>query len=770
MAHERAQHAGTKFTITLPADHSDKANALKDAVRAAGFGFAPALSDAPDAAELQLVADDLTGLLNRNAGLDRLRELWALSRRHGEPLSCLLISVDQVRTINDQYGVAAGDDVLREMTRLLRTFARTEELVCRLDGNEFLVICPKSTARNAAIGAERHRWAVQSSGFAWESMTIHITVSIGVAERNDAMTSMDQLVAAATRAVKAARLNGGNRVHVAGHSAAALDGELLHAAMSAHPDAADTQPQHLATRVLLLSGDHDDPTSLCSTLSRWGFAPHALTMSAFDPAMLRTDESTVVVALIGSTPSDWAPAIRTIRAAASSRMMPIVLLGEANLESEAQELIHEGANVFASTDDPPRVLKQLISTMAQSQSLAHQLTENQAMRAEQARMLTALFDLARAFASADTLERCLDRLLNIACELLRAKHVAILVTNRDRSGMSLARVTGETVRLEDTDTAVLNAGVIGQACRQRETMLIASLDGYSEQFSEIDRSLIIEAPAAITPMVTSQRVVGVLVACANSCSDGFKPWEVAMLDLLSNIAAASIDDHHARTARDEAREAIVVALAKLTQHRDGPTAEHVDRVSRICVTLARDLANAAHEAFPEIDDAFITNLEWAVPLHDIGKVGLPDSILLKPGRLTDEEMEIMRSHVTIGQSALHSVSMRVPEAEYLRMAEQIAHAHHEWYDGTGYPTGIAGEDIPLAARIAAVADVYDAITSSRCYKKPVAHATACEEISARAGTQFDPRVVKAFERCKHMFAAIIGQDDGLHSQDHADAA
>ena len=748
---QNGSHPRVRYTAALPAAHADRARALEDAVRAAGFDLAAAPNAPGDAARLMI--DELTSVLNRTAGLERLHELWALSVRHGEPLSCLLISVDQIRAINEELGVAAGDHVLRELARLLRAFARTEEHVCRLSGNEFLVICPKAAACAAAVGAERQRWAIQSSAIAWESRSLQMTVSVGVAERASDMSRIDELIAAAGAARTRAREAGGNRVHVAGQNAGEGRAPLLQAIISSALSGSEGGAQRDERRVLVLHEPHNDARSVCSSLATWGYAPIAVPHTKFD---VQQCDAIALIAVIGRDHRPWKPVLRSIRSAA--RRIPVLLLGEGIDETASTELLKEGADACVSTSDPPRVLQQMIAAMAQSHAYQQQLADNQAMRAEQARMLTALFDLAGAFASANSIESCLDQLTQIAGELLRAGRVAILVSNRDRGGMSLARVSDGSMQLEDLVSAHVSDGIIGRACRSRETILLTSLDEDAVELSSVDRMLIVDAPAAITPMIAAQRVVGVLIACNRPGRREFKPWEVAILDLLSNIAAASIDDHHARAARDEAREAIVIALAKLTQHRDGPTAEHVDRVARMCVVLSRDLSRSAGSAFPEIDDAFISNLEWAVPLHDIGKVGLPDSILLKPGRLTDAEREIMRSHVEIGQSTLHSISQRVPEAEYLRMAALIAYSHHEWFDGSGYPMGLKSDEIPLAARIASVADAYDAITSSRVYKEAVAHEAACEEICKRAGTQFDPRIVEAFVRCKHMFAGLPGDD------------
>jgi len=696
--------------------------------------------------------DALTGVMQRAAGVAKLQEHWARSIRHGEPLSCIVISIDGLRGINERLGVGAGDQVLIDVARLLRTSVRAGEQICRMNGNEFLLICPHAGARAASVAAERHRWAIQNSAFQHQSRTIPVTVSVGVAERTSAMSRVDDLIAAAVHACNEAGAMGGNRARVYSKSPLPEHAPIRCAGLAGSSESERTSDGE-SSRSALVIHDLGAPISeITASITRLGLMPTLVSCDRFSATAHSIDEAAIVITAVTERNAAWPGIVRSIRSAHSSLRVPILVWAGESVSHESQRLLGEGADAFVCASDAPHVMDQVVRTLQIACSHQRQLHENQAMRAEQARMLSALFDLTRAFASADTLERCLDRLVQMAGELLRLGNLTVLVSNRDRSGLWLARRTEESTLAGVHDAISMSAGLIGKVCTTRESMLITDMDEHQDDMSELERTLINAIPTAIAPMVTSQRVAGVLIACARSDQSSFHPWELAMLDLLSNIAAAAIDDHHSRTARDEAREAIVVALAKLTQHRDGPTAEHVDRVARVCVALARELGRSDGATFPQIDDAFITNLEWAVPLHDIGKVGLPDHILLKPGRLTDEEMQIMRSHVEIGQSALHSISMRVPEAEYLRMAEQIAHSHHEWFDGTGYPMGLKGEEIPLAARIASVADAYDAITSSRVYKSAVAHESACEEIRKRAGTQFDPRIVQAFVRCMHMFA------------------
>jgi putative two-component system response regulator len=189
--------------------------------------------------------------------------------------------------------------------------------------------------------------------------------------------------------------------------------------------------------------------------------------------------------------------------------------------------------------------------------------------------------------------------------------------------------------------------------------------------------------------------------------------------------------------------ATIFALAKLAELRDDDTGRHLDRVQIFCKMLSVRLRGSPYNT-RQIDTSFIDNIHHASPLHDIGKVSIPDSILLKQGRLTPEEFEIMKSHAATGAHALETVRAQYPRNDFLDMGILIARSHHEKWDGKGYPDGISGESIPLPARIMAIVDVYDALRSKRCYKDALNHEETCKIIYESSGTHFDPKVVAAF--------------------------
>lgn len=189
----------------------------------------------------------------------------------------------------------------------------------------------------------------------------------------------------------------------------------------------------------------------------------------------------------------------------------------------------------------------------------------------------------------------------------------------------------------------------------------------------------------------------------------------------------------------------ILAMARLAQSRDDATGTHLERVQGYCKLLAEELSTLPRYK-DLIDRHYIDLVFKASALHDIGKVGIPDSVLLKPGVLTAAEFEIMKQHTVIGAKTLEEVRVSYPQNEFIEIGVQMARWHHERWDGSGYPDGLVREDIPLAARIMSIADVYDALKSERCYKKSYSHEESCKIIIADNGKLFDPDLVDVFKR------------------------
>jgi response regulator RpfG family c-di-GMP phosphodiesterase len=231
--------------------------------------------------------------------------------------------------------------------------------------------------------------------------------------------------------------------------------------------------------------------------------------------------------------------------------------------------------------------------------------------------------------------------------------------------------------------------------------------------------------------------------------------ERAVADFLKDQNAFLDSEVKRRTREVEmTQDATILAMASLAESRDNETGNHIRRTQNYVLALAKELQ--AHPRFiAALDEKTIEMLYKSAPLHDIGKVGIPDAILLKPGKLTPEEFEIIKTHTTIGRDTIVAAEKLIGgPSTFLRLAREIAHYHQEKWDGSGYPEGLRGNAIPISARLMALADVYDALISRRVYKPPFPHDRAVAIITEGRGKHFDPDVVDAFLRLQDQFRAI----------------
>ena len=219
-------------------------------------------------------------------------------------------------------------------------------------------------------------------------------------------------------------------------------------------------------------------------------------------------------------------------------------------------------------------------------------------------------------------------------------------------------------------------------------------------------------------------------------------------DLVQQDIQAALVANQAALSRMQSH--IITGLASLIENRDVETGEHVLRTGVFVEMLTRDAIRDGVYG-EQLNEQFVSKMTTLAPMHDIGKIVVSDQILRKPGRLTPEEYEQMKKHAAVGGDVIREVLEGVTNDDYLSFASDIATYHHERWDGTGYPKGLKGEEIPLAARIMAIADVFDALVSERCYKKPFTYEESFKIIEEGAGTQFDPVLVGVFLRHRSEF-------------------
>lgn len=704
------------------------------------------LEQANEALNRLATTDELTGMINRRAALARLEEQWAIAARHGEPLACMMIDIDHFKSVNDTFGHAMGDRVLKDTSARLAAQVRGGDMACRIGGEEFLVICPLSTAEMAVVGAERLRKAVEASPIRDSAQELKVTVSIGVAARTDAMPRPDDLLRSADEALYTAKRSGRNRVVCATVSpeapAAPPTADMEFRPPIRRPDPGSRE------RVIVFDSESERRSQRVAELRAADFEVDDAdcAQSVFD--LLARSPRDALVFCDPDGQEHVIELIRRVKAAESTRDVPVLLMTDDQSADVRVRALRAGVEAVCPASSSTAELVLRIRNLAR----LHRMLLREAA-VEQPRMLTLLLEYSRALASADELESVLDLTTNVTVELTGCRGVSLILPDEERQMLHTVRSTSPG---ESKPPLPINGSALGGLLSSGESLVVVNRAQTPAALHPAEKPFFEQLPVTAAVLSASEHTVGLLVISQRFDCRPFTPEELGVVHLISNLAATAIHDLQMRRSRDEARDSIVVALAKLAENRDDDTGKHLDRVTQFCLMLARELRQEP-EYRDVVDGAFLANLERAVPLHDIGKVAIPDAILLKPGRLTPEEMAIMRTHCEIGWETLRCVTQRVPGAGFLRMAEEIAHAHHEWFDGGGYPRGISGSSIPLAARIAALADVYDAITTRRVYKPALPHDKAVALIVRGSGSQFDPRIVKAFLRCEKGFAELAAR-------------
>lgn len=445
--------------------------------------------------------------------------------------------------------------------------------------------------------------------------------------------------------------------------------------------------------------------------------------------------------------------VEQFRSMPATELIPIVMFNHDDDPEMIKRGLAAGADTVLVKPLDPEEFMLRVKSLSRLHRIWRELQDERSVLGEQTRILSLLLDLSAFLARTEKLETILQKTISIAAEMTFCRRISIMLPNADRTELFIAAGRGIDDRLRQNVRLQIGESIAGRVFMTGEPILLNSQEDAVKYLDERDLRVFSGLPMMCTPLCASERVIGVLNLTDRFHERPFSSNETGFMNLLTNCTASAIQNVRTRKARDEARDSIVIALAKLAEHRDDDTGKHLDRVTVFSMKLAEALRKTPRYTV-EIDDDFLWNLQRAAPLHDIGKVAIPDAILLKPGRLTDTEMNVMRTHANVGAETIRSLLDRTPDSRFLKMAEEISVAHHEWFDGTGYPNGLRGHDIPLAARILALADVYDALRTERVYKRGMSHRKAVEIISEESGTHFDPDIVDAFLKLEATFERL----------------
>jgi response regulator RpfG family c-di-GMP phosphodiesterase len=357
--------------------------------------------------------------------------------------------------------------------------------------------------------------------------------------------------------------------------------------------------------------------------------------------------------------------------------------------------------------------------------------------------IARLYDFVAELGGQDSLASVASLVAATTAELLSSRRVSLMLPAPGGEYLTIVGAIGLDAELCERVRVPIGAPLVGRAYAEGRAIVTATAGDAFADTTRYDTEFFAIWPLVTTALSQGGQVLGVL-----NVSD---PWpgvtydaeRLATLQAIAETSSVALQHQLRLAERNEARDAVIFALAKLAESRDPETGAHLERVQVYCRLLGEALARTPKYA-ARVTPEFIASLFRSSPLHDIGKVGIPDRILLKPGKLTAEEYDVMKSHTTIGAATIRALLRRHQQQEFLQIGMEIALHHHEKYDGTGYPSGLAGEEIPLAARVMALADFYDALRARRVYKPPMDHATACDLIRAGSARHFDPDVVAAF--------------------------
>lgn len=370
--------------------------------------------------------------------------------------------------------------------------------------------------------------------------------------------------------------------------------------------------------------------------------------------------------------------------------------------------------------------------------------------------LVTMESVIRHISAKDKFEEIFDYIFDNFKDFIPYDRIGIAVLNKDEEGITALRAKSNFQILlgEEYTESLENSSLVG-VIKDNEPRIINDLEEYliNKPTSKSTEIILKEGmrSSLTLPLLVGEKCVGVVFFSSSQKNS----YDKKHINLLSNIANSLAVSFNKSFLQHDLVISTVVGFAKLVESKDNETGDHLERMSRYSVLMA-ELLNEEGYYTDEIDEGFMKKLSVYSQLHDIGKVGIKDNILLKPGKLTFEEFEEMKKHTNIGAEILENMNMKLEsyKKDYYKMGIDIAKCHHEKYDGSGYPEGLIGDDIPVSARIVAIGDVFDALTSPRPYKEAFDLEKTIGIILDGRGKHFDPIMVDVFIKYKSKFIEL----------------
>ncbi len=465
----------------------------------------------------------------------------------------------------------------------------------------------------------------------------------------------------------------------------------------------------------------------------------------------------LIILDVGLPDMDGVAVTRALNADPRTAAIPVIMLTARSGTSDIVRGLEAGAQDYLPKPFNVAELLALVRTVHRGAKARKNLDQlNTQLEAEvdvKTRRLQLLYDFTRDLNRADAREQVLDLLIRCVEQTIAARRIALFLKEEPGDKLICVRAVGfdpTTVReLSINRLDDITGQVVNNDRTSTTNTLVRPITGRHKCGPEPLQN----APFISASLETREGVIGMLTVTDKAEDRSFSEDEIDCVHSIADAAAIALDSIVRRIRLERSVSVLLHTVGHLAEYRDEETTLHIERVSKMARILAEQLRRAGpYRSY--VTEGFIESLVQAAPMHDIGKVGIPDEILAKPGKLTEEEYQIMKTHTDIGRRVLSQALDPAHPVPLLQMGIEIAHSHHERYNGSGYPCRLAGDKIPLAARIIALVDAYDAITSHRRYQEARSHEQAVEIIRAEAGKHFDPVLANAFLLCHEQFDAV----------------
>jgi diguanylate cyclase (GGDEF)-like protein len=713
-----------------------------------GDAAALALDNAQVRARLehQAMTDSLTGLYNHRAFHERLRQALANASRSHDAVSVLMLDIDDFKRVNDIYGHGAGDEILRGLSETLKDAVRASDAVYRLGGEEFAIVITSGSHENAERLAKRVVGRVESTDF---DPAGRITISVGLARGPEHAMNPRELIACAEAAMMSAKARGKNQIVLYEDSAMERpDGDPMPSARDVRSVAHMKMLQSLGGKLNRLN-DVRQIGNVIATELRALIDYHNCRVSVVE------GDDVVPIAFVGQFTSETREPMEILACKVGEGITGrVALTGDSLLIADAANC--EFARILPGTDsiDESQVVVPLtfgtrivgvivISKLGLNQfdeddvRLLEVLAGHAAVALENASLYeaarreadraTALLEFSRQLSSVEGMDAVVDRIVELSARALGSPRASVWYQDTG-GGEVRVRATHGYAELDRERLARM------QFPHELAAEHLSSQEPFVVRDEEYEclgatREVGGARPYAIAPLTLDGGRLGCIALAAPAEGD----FSERQLRLLAGVA------HQSRLALTNAGNfdtlertflETVEALANALEANDEYTSSHARWITDLALKVGEELG---------LEGTSLKRLELGALFHDIGKIGIPETILAKPGPLTPEEREIVETHPELGE-------MIIAPIDRLEEVRPIVRHCHERYDGAGYPDRLSAEDIPIESRIILVCDAYHAMTTDRPYRKRLAAEEALRRLHDAAGTQFDPRVVEVCSR------------------------